>query len=178
MGFLSRLSKKERRLFYIAVAIVAVVFLDRAVFKPVMNKLESFNGRICVEEKKLEKSMQILAQEANITSEYKKFAQSIKQDLSDEETTASLLSSLEKMANSVSVFILDMKPVPVEKAEFYKKYAVKIECEAKVSNLADFIYQLENSPRLLRIADFRLTPQQKKESILKIEMTVTEVLIN
>ena len=177
MEFLSRLSKKEKRLFYIAVAVVAIVFLDRVVFKPVMNKLESFNGKISVEEKKLEKSMHILAQESTITSEYKKFAQSIKQDQSDEETIASLLSSIEKMANNVSVFILDMKPNPVEKAEFYKKYAVKIEAEAKISNLADFIYQLENSPRLLRIADFRLTPQ-KKETVLKISMTVTEVLIN
>ncbi len=177
MDFLSRLSKKEKRLFYITVAIVSIVFLDRAVFKPVINKLESFNGKISVEEKKLEKSMLILAQEQAITSEYKKFAENIKQEQSDEEAIAILLSYLEKMANSVSVFILDMKPAPVEKSEFYKKYAVKIEAEAKISNLTDFIYQLENSPKLLRVSDFRLTPQ-KKETVLKINMTVTEVLIN
>jgi len=177
MELLSRLSKKERRLFYIAVTVVAVVFLDRAVFRPVLNKLESFNGKISVEEKKLEKSMLILAQEAAITEEYKKFAQSIKQEQSDEETIASLLSSIEKMAKSVSVFILDMKPAAVEKTEFYKKYAVKIEAEAKISNLTDFMYQLENSSSLLRVSEFRLTPQ-KKETILKINMTVTEVLIN
>ena len=177
MEFLSRLSKKEKRLFYITVAVVAIVFLDRVVFKPVMNKLESFNGKISLEEKKLEKSMHIITQESDITSEYKKFAQSIKQEQSDEETIAILLSSIEKMANNVSVFILDMKPAPVEKAEFYKKYAVKIEAEAKISNLTDFIYQLENSPKLLRVSDFRLIPQ-KKETVLKISMTVTEVLIN
>jgi len=177
MDFLSRLSKKEKRLFYITVAVVSIVFLDRVVFKPVINKLESFNGKISVEEKKLEKSMLILAQEQAITSEYKKFAENIKQEQSDEEAIAILLSYLEKMANSVSVFILDMKPAPVEKSEFYKKYAVKIEAEAKISNLTDFIYQLENSPKLLRVSDFRLTPQ-KKETVLKINMTVTEVLIN
>ncbi|MDD5282302.1 MAG: type 4a pilus biogenesis protein PilO [Candidatus Omnitrophica bacterium] len=177
MEFLSRLSKKERRLFYITVAVVAIVFLERVVFKPVMNKLENFNGKISLEEKKLEKSMHILGQESAITSEYEKFAQSIKQEQSDEETLAILLSSIEKMANSVSVFILDMKPGTVEKAEFYKKYTVKIEAEAKISNLTDFIYQLENSPKLLRVSDFRLTPQ-KKETVLKISMTVTEVLIN
>ncbi len=177
MEFLSRLSKKEKRLFYITVAIVGCVFFDRIVFKPVLNKLESFNGKIVLEEKKLEKSMHILSQESSITSEYKKFAEGIKQDKSDEETLASLLSSIEKMAGSVSVFILDMKPNPVEKAESYKKFSAKIEAEAKISNLADFVYQLENSPRLLRISDFRLTPQ-KKEAVLKINMTVTEVLIN
>jgi Tfp pilus assembly protein PilO len=121
--------------------------------------------------------MYILSQEAAISSEYKKFAQSIKQEQSDEEATASLLSGIEKMAGSVSVFILDMKPNSVEKSEFYKKYSVKIEAEAKISNLTDFIYQLENSPKLLRVSDFRLTPQ-KKETVLKVNMTVTEVLIN
>ena len=177
MEFLSRLSKKEKRLFYITVAIVAVVFLERVVFKPVINKLESFNGKISLEEKKLEKSMLILAQEQAINSEYKKFAQSIKQEQSEEEVIASLLSSIEKMANSVSVFILDMKPGTVEKSEFYKKYSVKVEVEAKINNLSDFIYQIENSPKLLRVSDFRLTPQ-KKETVLKVSMTVTEVLIN
>ena len=177
MEFLSRLSKKEKRLFYITVIIVACVFFDRVVFRPVMSKLESFNGKISLEEKKLEKSMLILQEEDVINSEYKKIAQNIKQVQSDEETIAVLLSSLEKMANSVSVFILDIKPNPVEKYDFYKKYSVKIEAEAKISNLIDFIYQLENSPKLLRVSDFRLTPQ-KKETVLKINMTVTEVLIH
>jgi Tfp pilus assembly protein PilO len=171
MEFLSRLSKKEKRLFYITVTIVVCVFFGNLVFNPVMN------GKITLEEKKLEKSMYILSQEAAISSEYKKFAQSIKQEQSDEEATASLLSGIEKMAGSVSVFILDMKPNSVEKSEFYKKYSVKIEAEAKISNLTDFIYQLENSPKLLRVSDFRLTPQ-KKETVLKVNMTVTEVLIN
>jgi Tfp pilus assembly protein PilO len=153
------------------------LLLDRAVFKPVINKLKGFNGKISLEEKKLSKSMLILAQEQSIKNEYDKFAQGIKQEQSDEETTAALLSSIEKMANSVSVFILDMKPGLVEKGESYKKYSVKVEAEAKINNLSDFIYQLENSPKLLRVSEFRLTPQ-KKESFLKISMTITEVLIN
>ncbi len=177
MEFLSRLSKKEKRLFYITVAVISIVFLERVVFKPVINKLESFNGKISLEEKKLEKSMLILAQEQTINSEYKKFAQNIKQEQSEEEAIAGLLSSIEKMAKSVSVFILDMKPGTVEKSEFYKKYSVKVEVEAKINNLSDFIYQLENSPKLLRVSDFRLTPQ-KKETVLKVSMTITEVLIN
>lgn len=177
MGFLSKLSKKEKRLFYITVVVVAVVFFERVVLRPVLNKLEVLNGKISLEEKKLEKSLLVLQEESAINSEYEKFAQNIKQEQSDEETLAALLGSLEKMANSVSVFILGIKPNPIEKYDFYKKYSVKVEAEAKISNLIDFIYQMENSPKLLRLSDFRLTPQ-KKETILKIDMTITEVLIN
>ncbi len=177
MDFLSRLSKKERKLFYITVAVASLFFLERVVFRPVLNKLESLNEKVSVEEKKLEKSMTILAQEDSISGEYKKFAQGIKQEQSDEEAIAGLLSSIEKMANSVSVFVLDMKPGAVEKGESYKIYSVKVEAEAKMNNLSDFIYQLENSPKLLRVSDFRVSPQ-KKETVLKVSMTITEVLIN
>ena len=120
--------------------------------------------------------MQILAEEDSLTSEYKKFTQNIKQTQSDEETIATLLGSIEKMASSVSVLLVDMKPSVVEKSEFYKKYSVKIEVDAKMNNLVDFIYQLENSPQLLRVAEFRAAPQ-KKEFVLKVYLTITEILI-
>jgi len=172
----SRLSKRERRAVYISIALVVCVFFDRAVFRPVTRKIESSNGEITIQEKKLEKSLQILAEESSITTEYNKFTQNIKQALSDEETTAALLSSIEKMASSVSVTLVDMKPTAVEKTEFYKKYSVKLEVDAKMNNLVDFIYQLENFPQLLRVSEFRITPE-KKDAFLKTFMTVSEILI-
>ena len=176
IDILSRLSKRERRAVYISIALIVCVFFDKVVFRPVTHKLESSNGEIFIQEKKLEKSMQILAEEDSLTSEYKKFTQNIKQTQSDEETIATLLGSIEKMASSVSVLLVDMKPSVVEKSEFYKKYSVKIEVDAKMNNLVDFIYQLENSPQLLRVAEFRAAPQ-KKEFVLKVYLTITEILI-
>lgn len=81
------------------------------------------------------------------------------------------------MAKNSSVSLIDVKPSAVEKTEFYKKYTIKIEAEAKVGHLADFIYQLEKSPQLLRVAEFRLSPKKRESSVLKIYMVVTEILI-
>ena len=178
MLFLSRLSKRERYVAYISVAIIACVFLDKVVFRPVINRLENLNSQILIQGKKLEKSMHILRQEDSITGEYEKYAQHINQERSDEEEIGELLSSIEKLAKKASVFLVDMKPSPVESWEFYKKYTVKIEAEAKISYLADFIYQLEKSPQSLRVAELRLSPKKKEFSNLKIYMTVTQILIN
>lgn len=177
MLFLSRLSKRERYIVYISVAILACVFLDKVVFRPVLRKLEDLNRQILIQGKKLEKSMHILLQENSITGEYEKYAQHINQERSDEEEIGVLLSSIEKMAKKASVFLVDMKPSPVESWEFYKKYTIKIEAEAKISYLADFIYQLGKSPQLLRVAELRLSPKKKESSVLKIYMTVTQILI-
>ena len=174
---LSRFSKRERYIAYISVAIAAITLFDKFVFSPVMNRLENLNEGILLQEKKLERSMHILLQEDLITSEYKKYAQQIKQERSDEETLAILLSNIEKLAKKSSVSVVDMKPSPVEKSKFYKKYTVKIEAEAKIDFLTDFIYQLEESSQLLRVVEFRLSPQKRESPILKIYLTVTEVLI-
>ena len=175
--FLSKLTKRERYITYISIAIVVCVFFDKAVFTPVMDKLESLNAEIIIQEKKLQKSMQILLQEDYISSEYKEFAQHIKQERSDEEAIAILLSNIEKMAKNSSVSIIDMKPAPVEKLEFYKRYTIGVEVEAKIGHLADFIYQLEKTPQLLRVGEFRLSPKKKETAVLRIHMVVTEILI-
>ena len=175
--FLSRLTKREKYITYISITIVACVFFDRIVFAPVMNKLESLNAEILIQEKKLQKLRNILLQEDLITGEYKKYAQHIKQEGSDEEAIAILLSNIEKMAKNSSVSIIDMKPAPVEKLEFYKRYTIGVEVEAKIDNLSDFIYQLEKTPQLLRVAEFRLSPKKKETAVLRIHMVVTEILI-
>ena len=161
----------------ITVVIVISILFDKVVLSPIIERINKLNGEIFIQEKRLEKSLRILAQEKLITSEYKKYTQFIRQSHSDEEQIAEFLSDIEKLVRKSSVFLADIKPGSVKKAGPYKEYTVKIEMESKISFLADFIYQLEKSPRLLRVKDFRLTPKKKGLEILKAEMTVTQILI-
>ena len=175
--FIFRLSKREKYIAYIAFALVAYVLFDRVVLRPVMVRQENLNKEIQEQEQKLEKSIRILKQEDLIKSEYKKYAQNLKQNVSDEEAIPAILSSVEKTANATSVTIVDMKPFSAENLEFYKRIKIKIEAEAKIEQLADFIYQLEISPKLLRVTQISLTPKKQGSSILKVNVTVTGILI-
>ena len=102
---ISRLSKREKYIAYISFALIVCIIFDRAVIRPVMMKLENLNNETQEQQKKLEKSIYILQQEDSINSEYKKYAQHLKQKISDEEVTAEMLSSIEKIAKSTSVAI-------------------------------------------------------------------------
>jgi len=175
--FLSRLSRRERYMLYFSVAVIAAVFSDKLVFRPVMNKIEYLNKEIVVHEKRLEKSMRILQQDDSITKEYEKYAKYIKQRDSDEEATAIFLSDIEKIAKESAVSFLNVKPSPPEEAGFYKRYIIKIEAEAKINHLIDFIYRLEKAPQLFRVVEFRLSPKAEESDILKIYIVVSDVMI-
>lgn len=172
-----KLSKREKRVAAISAALLACIFFDRVVFNPVMKRLEKLNGEILIQEKKLVKSTRILSQEDLIIDEYGKYTQDIEQERSNEEEISTLLSTIEKMANDSFVSLVDMKPSNVESWDFYKKYVIRIEAEAKIDYLADFIYQLEKSPWLLRVAELRLSPKKKESSVLRIYLTITQVLL-
>ena len=176
-GFIFKLSKREKYIAYIAFALVIYVFFDRVVLRPVMVRQGNLNKEIQEQEQRLEKSIRILQQEELIKSEYKQSSQNLKQNVSDEEAISEMLSSVEKIANATSVTIVDMKPFSAEDLEFYKRIKIKIEAEAKIEQLADFIYQLEISPKLLRVTQISLTSKKQESSILKINLTVTGILI-
>lgn len=177
MMFFSRLSKRERYIAYIVIALIAFVSLERAVFSPVMNKLQRLNKEIILQEGRLEKSINLLALEDSIINEYKEYSQYIKQDSSDEEAIAMLLSTIEKTAENTSVSFLDMKPSSAQKTKYFKKYSVRIEAEAEMTHLVDFMYQLEKLPQLLRVVEFRLSSEKKETSVLKFFIEITEILI-
>ncbi len=173
----SRLSKREKYIVYISITIIVAVFFDRAVLHPLANRIKKLNREILLQEKRLERSLYILSQENLVVSEHKKYTQHVKQSRSDEEEKSELLSEIEKLARKSSVFLRDIKLDLTEKIGPYKQYTVAIEIESKIDYLVDFIYQVENSPRLLRVKNFYLTPKKKKSSVLKAQVTITELLI-
>lgn len=175
---LSRLSRREKYIFYIALAGILVVFFDRIVVQQVINKLNTLNREIRIHEKRLQRSLYILSREDLITLEHRRYTKDLKQIYSDEEEKSKLLSQIEKLARKSAVFLVDIKPGVVERVGPYKRYKVNIEVESEIAFLADFIYQLERSPRLLRVADFRLVPKKKRSPILKARLTITELLIS
>jgi len=174
---LPKLSKREKQIGFISLALVAIILFDKVVFSPVKDRLKDLKGQIVIQEKKLIKSRRILSQADLIVKEYERYAKDIKQNNSNEEEIAALLSVIERMANDSSVSIVDIKPSNVESHEFYKRYVIKVEAEAKIGYLADLIYQLEKSPLLLRVTELRLSPKQKESVTLRIYMTIVQVLL-
>ena len=173
----SRLSKREKYIIYITIVVVVAIFFDRVIARPVLKRLGELSRELTVQQKRLQHATQILSEEALITGEHDKFVQGLKQDGSEEEEVAALLSEIEKLATKSAVCLANIKPRLTESTEQYKKYIVGVDLESEITKLVDFIYQLEKSPSLLRIKEFYLIPKKEGSDILKARMLITKILI-
>lgn len=174
---MSVLGKKGKWLFCIAALIVGFFVFDKFILYPILSKLEGLNRNINEKEKELRSNLRVLAQEEFIKSEYDRYTKDIRQKLSNEEETAQLLSEIEIVAKETDVSLTRMEPLRIDEKEFYREYVIRIEAEATISCLVDFLYKLERKSKLIRTDEFRLVPQQKKSSILKMNMIIRSILI-
>ena len=172
-----QLPRRKRYLLYIAIAVLGVVFFERIVLQAAMGRIKKLNNEIFIQEKKMQKALYILSQEESIIKEHAKCIEGVGQKHSGEEEKAKLLYEIERLARSASISLKNIKPGLTKKIGPYEKYTAEIEVESTMNYLTDFIYRLERSPRLLRVEDFQLRPKEKRSSIIKGRLTITEVLI-
>ncbi len=174
----SKLSKREKYVLYISAVVIVAVFFDKIVIKPLMQRIETLNKEIFIHEKRLQKSLYLLSEEKLIIKEHNKYTKNLKQVSSDGEEKSRLLAEIEKTARKSSVALKDVKLGTTEKAGPYTKYTVEVVGESKIAYLMDFIYQLEMSPRILKVRNFYLAPIKEHSETLRAQMTITETLIS
>lgn len=171
--FLSHLSKRERLILYIAAGFTLLLILDRLIVHPVLSKMRSLDKEIQAQTAQIKKDFHILTQKEKIIAESRRYASYSLGELSAEEATTSLLKELEDLANKASVYLVDIKPAGIKQEAGYSKYLVNLSCEAQMEQVIDFMYNIENSKKLLRIEKYNISPKSKESSIAKCSMTIS-----
>ncbi len=174
---LLNLYKRERNIVIIIAGILFLLAVYSFVFAPLIEKLAFVNREIEGKELKLIKNKKILSREQPVADSYKKYEQYLKQNVSDEQTMASILSDIEAVAHEVNIQVNDMKPRKVKRVDFYNSFAVEIECEGKLQEIIKFLYKLQNPPHLLRAEKVRLEKQVVSGATLKCYLLSTKILI-
>ncbi len=172
-----KLSQREKRLFYLTISLIAILFIYRFIIKAVVVNWKDLNEKISVSSLKLEKSRKILNLKNRIQRDYEKYASSVKMAGSEEEEMAKFLTEIESLARFSSVHISGIKPLPIKKVDFYKKYVVELEAEGDIKQVSKFIYDIQNSPQLLKIDKFSLRTKGAGTNLLKCNILVSKVLI-
>lgn len=175
--FLKHLSRREKNGIYLAVIVIIGVISYILIIEPIWRKWQDLNKEISNKEIQLLKNLKILAQRDVISQLYDKYAENIKMEGSVEEETAIILREIENVARASSTYIADIKPLRVQDMGFYKEYYVELESEGSISNLAKFIYDLQNSKQILKVKYLRLNPKDQTGEVLRGYMIVTKILI-
>lgn len=173
----SNLTKREKNLFYLAMFLIFVWITHNFVIKPIIVKWKELDDKIEEKSLKLEKNIRMIDRKERIEHEYENYASAVKMGGSEEEEMAKFLTEVESLASSSSTHIIEIKPRPSKKIQFYKKYLIDLDAEGDINQLSKFIYDIQNSSQLLKVDKFSLGTKGAGTNLLKCRLLVSKILI-
>lgn len=175
-AFFLRLSKREKFVFYGALFFVSLTLLDQLVVSPVFSKIKFLDTEIKNREALIKNSLKIVTQKEKIVSARAKYSYLSSGFTSSDTEATSLLKEIEGMSSKSSVYLVDMKPAAV-KGGSSEKFMISLSCEAQMEQLVDFMYNIENSDKLLMIDKYQISPKSKESSVAKCSMSISKIVI-
>lgn len=175
---LNRLNPREKKIFYVVMALVVFMIGYHGVWQPILNKSASLDDEIFAAEMRLRKAKTLLRQRDDVLEEAKKYPNLAKMDAgTDEAEIAKLLNLIEQTARKTGITLADVKPEPVQSDKMTKRYRVELDAEAGLEQLMEFIYELESSPELLKIERVETAPREDNPSAMRTSLAVTRVVV-
>ena len=176
--FLSRLSKRERTIFYVTVLTILLFLLVNFVVYPVYSKINSQNREIKDKEAQIRISLRIVSQKDKILGEGKYFQSFLRKPKTEEEGMIALLKVVENTANKSSLYVVDMKPGGIkEDKDKTKRYMVTLAGEGQMDQIVDFIFNIESAEELLVVDKYQISPKSRESSIAECSITVSKLVL-
>ncbi len=177
MEFFSKLSVKEKKGLYIAVLIISIAAFDRLIISPIASSFRKLNHDIKTDEKRLVLGLRNLNQKDAVLAEYQKYEKNIRKTESDEEEVSKTLDEIEGLARKAHVSMIDVKTRSPQQVDFYTEYTMDLEIQGDPESIANFLYQINTSPLLLRTTRVRFGSQEKDSKGVKASIVVTRILL-
>ena len=171
------LTKRERLLFVVTVAAVAVWLGQRFLVKPVLDAKAGLDSKIESSTVKLEKGRRLIGREAIIKDNYNRMASMAKFSGSEEEETAKFLTEVESTAGSSGIRVNEIKPLPVQKKDLYVKFQCELEVEGEMFQVAGFMKNIRSSNSVFAIEKLTLSAKQSGSNLLRCRIVVSKIAI-
>ena len=177
MAFISRLSKRERIIFYATVIAVALVLSDRLILAPILSKIEELNATIRSEEEAIEQSLVIITQEGRIEKESEQYASYLSKPEVEEKIITAFLKEVENLAKQSSVYLIDIKPAGQDADGTSTRYFAKVNFEAQMEQVVNFFHSITNAEELLKIESFEISPKTAGGSVVTCSSSISKAII-
>ncbi|MBN1913619.1 MAG: hypothetical protein JW788_04390 [Candidatus Omnitrophica bacterium] len=156
------LSAREKMILMFTAAALALSLIFNSVLMPAFKKHDSLNKEIALVNARLNKYARLLAQKDSLKHQEDKLSAEGLSFL-EKPTIVKTLALLENMAKKSAIHILDIRPQAPRSSGSYQEISVDLKAEATLEDYLKFIYDLENSPLLLKIKKLQLTAKPNKQ---------------
>jgi hypothetical protein len=175
---LAKLSPRQRRLVYVAAAILGVALLERVIYAPVSNRLYELDQEIVAKENQLRRNLRNLATREEVLQAYAPYTTHVSPTGSDEATTGRVLKEIEELARKSGLALVNVRPKPATKVDVGKQYPVEVELDTQMAPLIRFIHGLHGSKHLMRVKQLRLDPKGGRGPQVKVYLLINKSVIN
>ena len=171
------LTKRERFFVYITASAIIFAISYNMVIAPLMDKSIDLNREISSKELKLMKYRGFLGQGDQLQKIYKKYlSEDNPADIQD--TFLGTLRELEKLSAATGVVILDIRPKQRKRGKGeLSESIIDLKSEGTLKNYLKFVYNMENTPSLLKINKLQLSSKTNSE-LLEGRFTIGQILIS
>ncbi|NQT95817.1 MAG: type 4a pilus biogenesis protein PilO [Candidatus Omnitrophica bacterium] len=178
MDLLNKLSPREKNILYVVIGVVIIALSYNFLIGPLINQWNSINRNIKLSKIKLQKSLSVIKKKPEIDKEYATYAARMKSKGSDEQDITQILNELETLSRKANLKITSMRPKPSKDKGYYKRFVVEIETESPMQSLMKFIYDVKNSPQLLKVDRLNLSTKSSQEgTLIRSSMVISKVVI-
>ena len=177
VSFISRLSKRERTIFYVTILVVVFFLLDRLVLSPILSKIEELNETIQFKEEAIEQSLLIVTQEDRIEGETKKYTSYLSKPQSEEKEVTAFLKEVENIAKKSSVYLIDIKPAGRDEGEASTRYFAKLNFEAQMEQVVNFFHSIASYDQLLKIESYEISPKAEGGTVVTCSTSISKAII-
>ena len=178
-NFISKLNEKQRKIFYVAAAVVSLALVDRLFFGPILDKINFLNEEIALQKESISRDLKFLGYNDRILKNSQVFSKYFSQVSKDEDVVnAEFLSLIERLASQAKVNLVKSNPAEGKKEKNYSEYAANLDCSGQLKDVISFMHFINSSEELLKITRFNMSPKRGVDGEVNASMTVAKMIVN
>ena len=171
------MSKREKFILFGTIFVVSAAFVDRVIVHSLSQKISGLEKQIKERETEIRKDLAIMARQKTIELQQANYKSYVGARDSENEEFTVFLKELENIASKSKIYLVDMKPSGTKAMGDTKKYMVNLNCEGEMEPLVEFMYNLENSNKLMTVEKYQLSPKSKDTDTAKCSMLISKLVI-
>ncbi|MFC1658621.1 hypothetical protein ACFL1D_04450 [Candidatus Omnitrophota bacterium] len=173
---LSKLSAKERRLFYVMAALLLAFIMQRFVVRNIYSEITTLSNRIARLQLNYQKAQSLIANKEEILQAAEKYEDYLKAGVGEgEDSLSQILSLLESIARQNNLVLSDIKPgQSARESPSHLSYSIDLGLQGSPQQIMRFIADLQKADVLFRVERANLIPA---EGSLQLKLQLSSVVL-
>lgn len=174
------LTKRERVILYLTLAVIISAISFNFVIAPVATKNEVLNKEIKITQARLKKYLRLQAQKEGILDRYNQISQGMSAIGTRAGNFTSGLSEIENIARASGISIVEIRPQATattkKTSEVYQEVCIDLRTEGREEGYLKFMSNIENSLSLLHITRCQLLSKPNTQT-LEGYFTISQLIV-